>query len=402
MHLTLAKMPRVLRIINRFNLGGPTYNVSYLSKFLSPDYETLLVGGMKDSSEDSSEFIVAKLGLTPTIIPNMRREISPLNDYHAYKKLVAIIKEFKPDIVHTHASKAGTLGRLAAINCNVPIVLHTFHGHVFHSYFGKLKTRFYKAIERYLAKKSTMIVAISEKQKQELTIEHKIAPPNKCAVIPLGFDLSRFEVNQSNKRIQFRTKHNIAKNDIAIGIIGRLVPIKNHILFLKALKYVLDNTSKQVKAFIIGDGELYNDIRLEATRIGIGYNKPNEYHHQKPLYFTSWMRDVDVAYAGIEIVALTSFNEGTPVSLIEALAAGKSVITTNVGGIENIISHNKTGLLIPVNEEALFSQSLLKLVEDDEFRNNIGSVGKHDILKRYSYSRLVEDMKTFYDKLLGN
>jgi UDP-N-acetylglucosamine:LPS N-acetylglucosamine transferase len=165
-------MPKILRIINRFNLGGPTYNVAYLSKYIE-GYETLLVGGEKDESEDSSTFITEKLGLNPLIIPEMKRKIDPSQDIAAYKKLKKIIQEFKPDIVHTHASKAGTLGRLAAFSCKTPVVLHTFHGHVFHSYFGKLSTTFYKNVERYLASRSTAIIAISDKQKHELSDIHQ-------------------------------------------------------------------------------------------------------------------------------------------------------------------------------------------------------------------------------------
>ena len=161
-------MPKVLRIINRFNIGGITYNVSYLSKYLEPTYETLLVGGPEEEGEDSSLYIPESLGLKPQVLTQFQRNINFTSDYAAYKEIKKLIKEFKPDIVHTHASKAGAIGRLAAAHCNVPIVVHTFHGHVFHSYFGALKTNFYLWIERYLAKKTTAIVAISNKQKQEL------------------------------------------------------------------------------------------------------------------------------------------------------------------------------------------------------------------------------------------
>ena len=189
-------MPKILRIINRFNLGGPTYNVAYLSKYLAPEFETLLVGGAKDETEDSSEFILDNLGLKPIIIPEMKREIDLKNDRIAYKKIKKLIREFQPDIVHTHASKAGTIGRLAAHACDVPAIVHTLHGHVFHSYFGKTKTAVFKSIERHLAKKSDAIIAISEKQKMELAIEHKICPADKIAVIPLGFDRSHFREKQ--------------------------------------------------------------------------------------------------------------------------------------------------------------------------------------------------------------
>ncbi len=163
-------MPKVLRIINRFNLGGITYNVTYLSKYMAPEYETMLIGGDKEPGEDSSTFIPEQLGLKPILIPEMKRAISWKDDKAAYNRIKQIIKEFKPDIVHTHASKAGAVGRLAAFNQKVPVVVHTFHGHVFHSYFGAAKTQVYKSVERYLAKKSSAIIAISEKQKQELLV----------------------------------------------------------------------------------------------------------------------------------------------------------------------------------------------------------------------------------------
>jgi glycosyltransferase involved in cell wall biosynthesis len=200
------KKIKVLRIINRFNLGGPTFNAAYLTKYLGDDFETLLVGGDKDDTEESSTFILDQLGLEPIIIPEMRRDIGLKEDKIAYQKLKKIIQEFKPDIVHTHASKAGTLGRMAASKCNVPVVIHTFHGHVFHSYFGKTKTLVFKNIERYLARKSTAIIAISDIQKQELFSEHKICKSAKIKVIPLGFDLSRFQENLEEKRISFRKK----------------------------------------------------------------------------------------------------------------------------------------------------------------------------------------------------
>ena len=225
-------MPKVLRIINRFNIGGITYNVSYLSKYLEPDYQTLLIGGPEEEGEDSSLYIPERLGLKPKVLSQFQRAINLKADYMAYKEIKKIIKEFKPDIVHTHASKAGAVGRLAAIHCKVPIIVHTFHGHVFHSYFGFFKTEFYKLIERYLAKRSTAIIAISNKQKQELCQKFKIVNENKVHIIPLGFDLTRFTQNKEENRIKFREKYNLKEGQLAIGIIGRLAPIKNHKLFI--------------------------------------------------------------------------------------------------------------------------------------------------------------------------
>lgn len=393
-------MTKVLRIINRFNLGGPTYNVAYLSKYISPEFETLLIGGAKDVSEESSDFIVENLGLKPIVVEEMKREINLKNDYTAYKKIKKIIQEFKPDIVHTHASKAGTLGRLAAYSCNVPIIVHTFHGHVFHSYFGKLKTTFYKNIERFLAKRSTAIIAISEKQKQELVEIHKICIAEKVHVIPLGFDLSKFQEDQEEKRKSFRTKYNLDDDEIAVSIIGRLVPVKNHTLFLEGVKIVSSGTSKKIRAFIIGDGESRMEIEAKAKELNIPFVDGTKTTEKKLLTFTSWIKEIDVALAGSDIITLTSFNEGTPVSLIEAQAANKPIVSTNVGGIENVVIPDETALLCANNDLPEFSSQLLKLIENDALRSKMAGKGRYHVQEKFHYTRLVRDMEILYQKLL--
>lgn len=392
-------MTKVLRIINRFNLGGPTYNVAYLSKYMSNDFETLLVGGAKDDTEESSNFILENLGLKPVIVEEMLREIDFKNDYIAYKKLKKLILEFKPDIVHTHASKAGTLGRLAAASCGVPIIIHTFHGHVFHSYFGKFKTAFYKKIERYLAKKSTVIIAISEIQKHELVNVHKICKADKVKVIPLGFDLSKFQENITDKRKLFRSKYNLDEDEIAISIIGRLVPIKNHTLFLEALKIVSEKTSKKIRAFIVGDGEERQTIELKAKELGIPFVDGTQSNKKALLTFTSWIKEIDVVLSGSDIIALTSFNEGTPVSLIEAQAANKPIVTTNVGGIENVVLPNETALLCNNNDTNQFSEALLRLIEEDNTRLYMSTKGWSHVKEKFHYTRLVKDMEILYKSL---
>ena len=393
-------MTKVLRIINRFNLGGPTYNVAYLSKYMSDEFETLLVGGAKDSTEESSNFIVENLGLKPVIVEEMLREIDIKNDFTAFRKLKKIIREFKPDIVHTHASKAGTLGRLAAASCGVPIIVHTFHGHVFHSYFGKLKTTFYKNIERYLAKKSTAIIAISEIQKKELVEIHKICTAEKVKVIPLGFDLSKFHENMEVKRESFRTKYNLAEDEIAISIIGRLVPVKNHALFLEGLKIVSTKTSKKIRAFIVGDGEDRQKIEAKATELNIKFIDGTQTNENALLTFTSWIKEIDVVLAGSDIIALTSYNEGTPVSLIEAQAANKPIVSTNVGGIENVVIENQTALLCENNQLIQFSEALFRLIEDENLRNSMSEKGWNHVKDKFHYTRLVKDMENLYKELL--
>ncbi len=394
-------MPKVLRIINRFNLGGPTFNAAYLTKYMAPEFDTLLVGGQKDDSEDSSKFIVNDLGIHTLDINEMRRSITLTDDTVAFNKLRNIINRYKPDIVHTHASKAGTLGRLAAFACNTPVVIHTFHGHVFHSYFGKTKTVIYKTIERRLAVKTSKIIAISEKQKHELCEIHKICEPEKVAIIPLGFDLQKFQEDILNKRILFRKDYLLEDDEIAIGIIGRIVPIKNHTLFLQILKNVLQKTNKKVRAFIVGDGEDKQEMMNLAKALNIDYTDFTQDKRKATLTFTSWIKNIDYVNAGLDIVTLTSLNEGTPVSLIEAQAANKPIVSTNVGGIENILIPNITGFLVENNDIDKFTEYLLALIENDYLREKMSKEGWSFVKDKYHYTRLVNDMKKLYFSLLS-
>lgn len=381
------------------NLGGPTYNAALLSAFLSPKYETLLVSGLKDDSEASSEFILDNYGVKPLYIKEMMREIDLRNDYAAYKKIKEIIKEFKPDIVHTHAAKAGTVGRLAASACGVMSV-HTFHGHVFHSYFSPLKTKMFINIERYLATKSTAIIAISEKQKEELAYQFKICKPEKITVIPLGFDLDKFNTDKEIKRINFRKEYFIEDDEIVITIIGRLVPIKNHKLFFDAINNVKNaNPTKKIRAFVVGDGELHDELSNYCKTIQLHHCWFNEEQKVVPVTFTSWKKDIDVVCAGSDIIALTSFNEGTPVSLIEAQASGKPIVSTNVGGIENILSPDGGFLSESNNLEAL-TFNLNTLVENRDILKNTGINGWEFVNKKFTYQRLCEDMDRLYSQIL--
>lgn len=391
-------MPKVLRIINRFNIGGITYNVSYLSKYLEPDYETLLVGGPEEEGEDSSLYIPEGLGLKPKVLHEFQREINVKSDYRAYKEIKKIIKEFKPDIVHTHASKAGAIGRLAAIDCNVPVIIHTFHGHVFHSYFGKLKTAFYKTIERYLAKHSTAIIAISNKQKQELSEVFDIAPKNKITVVPLGFDLTKFTQNKEQNRKEFRDKYNLRDDQLAIGIIGRLAPIKNHSLFIESIAHLKQNGIMNIKAFIIGDGDTRNAI-IDSCKIN-NVSWSNNPTDEVDVIFTSWITNVEWALHGLDIVTLTSLNEGTPVSIIEAQAAGKYVVATNVGGIEDVL-HPECGLLSKITDKNGFFSNLLQTCNNKSQLSRSAKKGEEWAISKYSYTRLVNDVKTLYEQLLN-
>ena len=385
------KKIKVLRIINRFNIGGPTYNATFLTKFLSEDFETLLIGGLPEENEANSLHILEKYGVEPVLLPEMKREPNFKSDRIALKKIKSIIKGFKPDIVHTHASKAGALGRKAAISCKVPVIVHTFHGHVFHSYFGKIKTAIFKNIERYLARKSSGIIAISKIQKEELCEIHKIAPKSKIRVIPLGFDLQLFQENYEDNRQNIRDRYKIDNQTIAIAIVGRITAIKDHHFFLDVIQALHKDCKKKIKIFIVGDGDMKNEIEqrlIPMRNIGIDVS------------LTSWIYNIAEFNAGMDIMCLTSKNEGTPVSLIEAQASNLPVVTTEVGGVADIVEQNETGFIIPRTNKGEFVTKLQLLVENDELRKKMKLKGWQNVYQKYSYQRLAKDMESYYQELL--
>lgn len=393
-------MPRIIRILNRLAVGGPLLNASYLTKYMAPEFETLLVVGEKESHEKDASFVTDALGIQPVFIPEMGRSIDPRKDFIAYKKMKKLIADFKPDIVHSHSAKPGAIGRMAAKAMHVPAIVHTYHGHVFHSYFHPLKTKLFINIERKLGKKTDAIVAISQQQKKELAEDFKIAPADKFRVIPLGLDLDKFQIDRDTKRTAFRSAFGIGDEEVVLTITGRLVPIKNHVLFLEGIKHLLQTSQQKIRAFIVGDGETRASLEAQARELNIGFTTEKHTLHDQPLIFTSWRSDIDHINAGSDIVVLTSFNEGTPVSLIEAQSAGKPVVSTRVGGIEDVVKENETGLLSDINDTAMFCQNLLRMTEDKELRNRFGQAGEHYVTTRYSYRRLVADMAELYHELM--
>lgn len=383
-------MPRILRIINRFNLGGITYNVSYLSKYLAPEFETLLVGGEKLPDEESSLFIPEQMGVSPRIIPEMSRELSPLKDLAAYRKLRSIIREFKPDIVHTHAAKAGALGRFAAIREKVPVIVHTFHGHVFHSYFNRGKTALFKNVERYLAKRTDAIVALSETQKEELMRQHHIASAEKFRIIPLGFDLERFANAAPEHGEAFRKQWNIPASRYVITIVGRLVPIKDHVLFIRTLQQLAIRYPGKITAVIVGDGSERAALETEKKVCGL---------RDDELIFTSWIRDTVPVYEASDLVMLTSKNEGTPVSLIEAMASGKPVVSTPAGGVDSVILKG-SGIIVADPTPQTLADAVEQYLLDTEGSRRAGEAGRRYVLERFGFQRLVSETGALYRELL--
>jgi glycosyltransferase involved in cell wall biosynthesis len=392
-------MPKVLRIINRFNLGGPTYNAVYLTAMLSGGdsdemtFETRLIGGSPAPGEAHSGYIANQLGVQYEEITAMSRSINPLADLRSLLRIIHIIREFRPDILHTHAAKAGALGRLAAWLCRVPVVVHTYHGHVFSGYFGSFKSFVVRTAEKLLGKVTTHVICISDKQFQEIVGHFRIVPPDKASVITLGFDLSRFTKDQEEKRTQFRIKYGLNSTEIAIGIIGRLAPIKNHALFISSFALAKKNNNR-LRAFVIGDGEtrafILDQCKVHGLNVGTDQNSD--------VVFTSWIRNIEDALAGLDIVALTSINEGTPVSLIEAQASRRPVVTTDAGGVRDCVEHELTGLITDHNAYSI-STAILRLADSEDLRKNMGEAGESFVSNKFSYFRLTKEVRSLYSSL---
>lgn len=388
-------MPRVLLIINRFNLGGPVFNAVFLAKYIREHgFETLLVGGVPDKDEASAYHIAEEYGVEIMVLEELQRTPNYFLDKKAYRKLKTIIEEFKPDIVHTHASKAGALGRKAAFQLNVPVVLHTFHGHVFHSYFGKIKTAIYQRIERQLAKKSDGIIAISEGQKHELSEVYAICPATKISVIPLGFDLDKFSSNRGENRIRTRQEYGIEKHEVAIAMTGRLAPIKNHLFFLRVLETILRQEKLPIRVFIVGDGSERAIIEPKVRELNATFGEI--------CVMTSWIHEIATFTAGMDIVALSSKNEGTPMSIIEAQAAEVAVISSDAGGIRDVMLDGETGYVIPQNELNLYVEKLTFLIKNKEIRQKMSQKGISYVQERFGIKTLAENTVRFYQELLNN
>ncbi|GAA4321418.1 glycosyltransferase family 4 protein [Flaviaesturariibacter amylovorans] len=386
--------------MNRLVIGGPAIIAAYLTHYLQPGFETLLVIGGKDDHEQDADFITEQFGIRPVVVPEMRRAISWKADRAAYQRLKGIIRDFKPDIVHTHAAKSGALGRLAAFASKVPVTVHTFHGHVFHSYFSPLKTQAFIQAERYLARRSSGIIAISDIQKEELAGQFRICPHDKIKVIPLGLDLAPFATEGERKRAAFRQAFGIENDEIAIGLVGRVVPVKNHPLFIAVADAVSKATRKRVRFFVIGDGDERPNVEADCRARGLDYTYYPEEPRRALVTCTSWQTKMDEVFNGLDIVALTSHNEGTPVSLIEAQAASRPVVATNVGGTADTLQDGSGGFIVAPGDAAAFTERLLQLIEGEELRRNMGAAGLRFAEQHYSVATMIRRTADYYGSLL--
>ena len=394
------KKIKVLRILNRFNVGGPVYNATYLTKFLNTDlYETLLIGGEPEKHEQSADYILNDLEVSFRKLRLMRRAISPIFDLISLIQIIIIIYQYKPNIIHTHAAKSGLLGRLASLFYYKKVkVVHTYHGNVFEGYFSNFKNRILLFVERFLAKKSTKIIAISKLQSQDLIYKYKICEKEKIEIVPLGFDLHRFTENINSKRKKLRKEFNVKDKTILITIIGRIVPIKNHQLFIDVFNYCKYKTSRRIKALVVGDGSETEKIIDYAINNKLSYSYKN-LNKECDVLFTSWRSDIDNILAASDIVCLTSFNEGTPVSIIESMASETASISTNVGGVSDIIENNISGI-VSSKEINDYGENLLKMIEDDNLRLKLAKNGKSKSLENYNFTKLVFNIESLYQKII--
>lgn len=409
---------KIVRVIARLNVGGPARHVVWLTKGLqSAECESLLVAGTVPPGEDDMGYFATEMGVAPIFVPEMSREIST-KDALTIWKLYQLFRREQPDIVHTHTAKAGTVGRVAGLMYRwlTPVALlgrpracrfvHTYHGHIFHSYYGPLKTRLFLLVEKTLARLVTnRIVVLSEQQRREINEEFKVGRARQFSVIPLGLDISVF-ANWRERGQSFRDEFGVAEDEILIGIVGRLTEIKNHELFLQAAAACNEKLSsrdtKRVRFAIIGDGPLRNTLEQLAASLGLA----------KQVIFAGSRRDPENFYPALDIVALTSRNEGTPLTLIEAMANARPVISTAVGGVVDLLGESvsqdsgepfkicQRGISVPPGDALAFAAGLAKLAANAALRRETGERGLQFVAGYYSKERLLKDIGTLYADLL--
>lgn len=377
-----------MQVIARLNIGGPAIHTILLTAGLDPTrFESTLVTGVEAAYEGNMLDLAAQKGVQPQVIPELGREISPLRDWVTLIRLYRLFRDQRPHIVHTHTAKAGTVGRLAARLAGVPIVIHTFHGHVFHDYFGPLQTRVFIRTERCLASLSDRIVAVSEGQRQELAA-YGVASLDKIAVVPLGFELDGL-LNCESLRGQLRRELGISERTALVGIVARLTAIKNHRLFLDAARLIVE-AGQEALFLVVGDGELRSELEAYAAELGLA----------ERVIFTGWRRDLPRIYADLDVVALSSLNEGTPVSLIEAMAAAKPVVATEVGGVSDVVFDKKSGYLVQSKDPEGLAKGILDLLRAPDRAREMGLVGRAAVHPTYASETLLANIERLYFELL--
>jgi glycosyltransferase involved in cell wall biosynthesis len=382
---------KVVRVIARLNMGGPALHVAYLTAGLRDrGYDTTLVAGTLARGEDSMAFVAGGLGVEVVTIPELGREISPLRDLLATVRLAGLIRRQRPQILHTHTAKAGTVGRAAALlagRARPPIVVHTFHGHVLRGYFGPLRSRFFGALERRLARDSTALVAVSPQVRDDL-VKLGVAPPEKFAVVRLGIELDE-RIGSVNGRAETRRYLGIPDERFAVGWVGRMTAVKRGEDVLEGFRLLRDR-GVDATLCLVGDGPDRPQLERKAHELGI----------VRDTLFLGYQKDVAPLYAAFDALVLPSGNEGTPVSVIEALAAGRPVVATRVGGVPDVVRDGEDGFLVDAGATDDLAERLSRLAADPDLRERLGAAGRARVVPRYAVDRLVDDIDRLYRSLL--
>ena len=388
---------RVLRIITRLNIGGPSIQAARLTLGLSArGYTTTLLHGRLGEAEGDMRYLLPDTGVDVRYVDSLRRTISPVADLRTLWIILRTLREIRPAIVHTHMAKAGLLGRIAALiynwttGWNHPArVIHTYHGHVLDGYFRPWQSAAFIRLECLLARCTDVLIAISPRVLDELVEQFRIAPRSTFQLVPLGFDLAALGAVDDESRAVARAALGMPPDALVITTVGRLTAIKNHELFLEVAAIVARQTP-QARFLIVGDGERRAELERLATSAGLA----------ERVRFLGWRRDLVTVYGATDIFVLTSRNEGTPVALIEAMAAGVPGVSTAVGGVPDVITDEDVGRSVPSEDADTLAAAIHTLSVSAEMRRTIGLRARASVLSRYAQERLVLDIVSLYDRVL--
>jgi glycosyltransferase involved in cell wall biosynthesis len=380
-----AACPRVLRVITRLNIGGPARQAVFLTDELRRrGFQTRLVWGASEPGEGTVEPAAC---VPTTYLPWLTRELRPIDDVRAAVALSGIVRRWHPDVVHTHLAKAGALGRSAAFRAHVPVVAHTFHGHVLQDYFSRMKNAAFARVERALAARTDALIAVAPWVRDEL-LAMGIGDERRWHVVPVGVDLDAI-AGTTIDRAQARRRLDLPPNGPVVTMAGRLTAIKDHATFFRAARAVL--ASHPDATFVVaGDGPMREDLELDA-RAALG----------AAVRFTGWVSDLPALYAASDIVVLTSRSEGTPIALIEASAAGRPVVATDVGGVREVVRWGVTGDLVKAGDHRGVAEAVDALLREPARAAAYGAAGPGHVIARFSQERLAANLTELYGELLA-
>lgn len=377
---------RVLRLIARLNIGGPAIHATLLHERLDPArFESTLVTGTEEAGEGNYLELHGR-SASIEVMPDLGREIRPWRDVQTLRRLAARMRALRPHVVHTHTAKAGAVGRAAAMLAGVPVIVHTYHGHVLRGYFSPAKTAVYRAIERGLAWRTDRLLTVTPRVRDEL-LALGVGRASQYAAVPLGFDLAPLLAAES-RRGELRAELQAGDAPL-VGIVARLVPIKAHEVFLAAAARVRE-MRPDAQFLIVGGGERREELEAQAGALGLGAS----------VRFLGWRADLDRLYADMDVVVLTSRNEGSPVALIEAMAAGVPVVSTDVGGVADVVEHGVSGWLAPMDDAEAVARHVLTVLADPGRARTMGQQGRARVAATYDAGRLVHDIEGLYTTLV--